>query len=60
MQFLKEMSFYGMKIDFQMIFNVIGSSFQMLGVATGKALTRFIIILGTESCCQCYEVSDLI
>ena len=38
-------------------FNVVGSSFQMMGAATGKALLlRFSLVLGIESC---GEVDDL-
>ena len=38
-------------------FNVVGSSFQMMGAATEKArLPRFNLVLGIESC---REVDDL-
>ena len=38
-------------------FNVVGSSFQMMGAATEKTrLPRFSLVLGIESCC---EVDDL-
>ena len=41
-------------------FNVVGSSFQMMGAATEKArLPRFRLVLGIESCCEVDDLSCL-
>ena len=42
-------------------FNVVGSSFQMMGAATEKArLPRFSLVLGIESCCEVDDLSCLV
>ena len=41
-------------------FNVVGSSYQMLGAATEKArLPRFSLVLGIERCCEVDDLSFL-
>ena len=41
-------------------FNVVGSSFQMMGAATEKArLPRFSLVLGIESYCEVDDLSCL-
>ena len=44
----------------QLYYNVVGSSFQMVGAATEKArLPRFSLVLGIESCCEVDDLSCL-
>ena len=41
-------------------FDVVGSSFQMMGAATKKArLPRFSLVLGIGSCCEVDDLSCL-
>ena len=42
-------------------FNVVGSSFQMMGAATEKArLPRFSLVLGIKICCEVDDLSSLV